>query len=62
MDIVPVIAEAEKRFGVTIPDRRAWPVTIGDLYLYLLGRTCRGAQTPCPTSRAFYRLRRAVGS
>src|SRR5687768_9372901 len=53
MDVVPVIVEVEERFGVTIPDERAWPTTVGELYLYLLGRTCRPAQAPCPTSQAF---------
>jgi hypothetical protein len=60
MDIVPVIMEVEERFGISIPDERAWPATVGELYLYLLGRTGRWAQGPCPTSQAFYRLRRTL--
>jgi hypothetical protein len=60
MEIVPVILEVEERFGITIPDERSWPATVGDLYLYLLGRTRRPARAPCPTSRAFYRLRRTL--
>jgi hypothetical protein len=60
MDIVPVIMEVEERFGITIPDERAWPATVGEFYLYLLGRTGRWAQGPCPTSQAFYRLRRTL--
>jgi hypothetical protein len=59
MDIVPLITEIQERFGITIPDA-AWPDTVGDLYLYLLRRTHRPAQAPCPTSQAFYRLRRTL--
>lgn len=60
MDIVPVILEVEERFGITLPDERSWPATVGDLYLYVLGRTRRPAHAPCPTSPAFYRLRRTL--
>src|SRR5215468_4955579 len=60
MDIVPVITEVEERFGVTIPEERAWPTTVGDLYLYLLGQACRRTHSPCPTNQAFYRLRRTL--
>src|SRR5262249_18846998 len=48
-------------FGVTIPDARAEHLrTFGDLYAYLLERTQWKEPTPCPTSRAFYRLRRTL--
>ena len=60
MDIVPVIMEVEKRFGITIPPQRAWPATVGGLYLYLLGQSRQGVQAPCPTSQEFYRLRRTL--
>src|SRR5205809_22687 len=60
MDIVPVMMEVEERFGIIPPDERDWPATFGDLYLYLLGQARRSAQTPCPTSQAFYRLRRTL--
>lgn len=60
MDIVPVIAEVEERFGVTIRDERAWPTTVGDLYLYLLGQARQHPHGPCPTGQAFYRLRRTL--
>lgn len=60
MDIVPVIMEVEERFGVTLPAERAWPATVGDLYLYLLGQSRRPPHAPCPTSQAFYHLRRTL--
>jgi hypothetical protein len=60
-DIVRMIMEVEQRFDVTIPDEQAERmVTVGDLYLYLLRKTRRTTQTPCPTSQAFYRLRRTL--
>jgi hypothetical protein len=59
MDIVPVITEVEESFGITISEERAWPVTVGDLYLCVLGKV-QPAQAPCPTSQAFYRLRRTL--
>ena len=59
MDIVPLLTEVEERFGITVPDM-AWPDTVGDLYLYLLGQTRRPAHAPCPTSQAFYHLRRTL--
>jgi hypothetical protein len=58
-DVVPVIFGVQERFGVTLPEG-AWPETVGDLYLYVLGRTRRTAPDPCPTGRAFYRLRRTL--
>src|SRR5262245_53478218 len=60
MDIVPVIMAVEERFGVTLPDEGGWSVTVGDLYLSLLAQTRRPAPAPCPTSQAFYRLRRTL--
>jgi hypothetical protein len=51
--------EVEERFGVTLPDEGGRLATVGDLYLYLLTRTRRPAG-PCPTSGAFYRVRRAL--
>jgi hypothetical protein len=60
-DIAATMMEVEQHFGVTIPDERACLMnTFGDLYLYLLGRSRRRAQGPCPTGQAFYRLRRAL--
>jgi hypothetical protein len=60
-DMLESMMEIEERFGVTIPDERAEKfTTVGDLYLYLLGQTRRRARTPCPTSQAFYRLRRTL--
>lgn len=60
MDIVPVIMEVEDRFGVKFPNERGWPVTVGDLYLAILGKLSPGGDAPCPTSRTFYRLRRTL--
>jgi hypothetical protein len=60
-DMVAVTMDVEERFGVTIPEERAERITtVGDLYLYLLGQTRRRAQTSCPTSQAFYHLRRTL--
>jgi len=58
-DVVPVIWGVRERFGVTLPEG-AWPETVGDLYLYVLGRTLPAAPGPCPTGRAFYRVRRTL--
>jgi hypothetical protein len=60
MDTVPVIAAVEQCFGVTLPDEQAWPTTVGELYLNVLGRARRRARGACPTSQAFYRLRRTL--
>ena len=59
LDIVELVMDIEERFGVTISDDRAERIcNVGDLYTYLLGQTRRAAPSPCPTSQAFYRLRR----
>jgi hypothetical protein len=59
MDVVPVIIKVEERFGVSIPDEN-WPATVGELYLYLLRHVRRAADSPCPTSQAFYQVRRTL--
>ena len=60
MDMVSVIMAIEERFGFTFPEECNWLDTVGDLYLYLLRRTRRRTETPCPTSQAFYRIRRTL--
>src|SRR5262249_26917784 len=60
MDTVPLITEVEQRFGVTIPVGRVWPTTVGELYLYVLGQARRRTHGACPTSQAFYHLRRTL--
>src|SRR5262249_17387393 len=60
MDTVPLITEVEQRFGVTIPVGRVWPTTVGDLSLYALGQARRRPHAACPTSQAFYPLRRTL--
>lgn len=61
LDVMLLIMELEEHFGVTIPDERAERIyTVGELYRYLLARSRRGAQSPCPTGQAFYRLRRTL--
>lgn len=60
-DPVEMIMEVEQRFNVTIPDEQAERmITVGDVYLYLLRKTRRSFPTPCPTSQAFYRVRRTL--
>jgi hypothetical protein len=60
-DIIVLIMELEKRFGIAIPDRIAERMcTVGDVYLYLLERVRRKSLIRCPTSRAFYDLRRRL--
>jgi hypothetical protein len=61
MDTVLFLMDLEKRFNVRIPDERAAEiVTVGDLYVFLLGEGRRNGPMPCPTSQAFYRLRRTL--
>jgi hypothetical protein len=51
----------DEEFEVVIPDATAEQMdTVGDVYVYLLQETPRNAPIPCPTSRAFYRLRQAL--
>ena len=60
-DPIELIMEIEEHFGVTIPDHHAERIhSVGDLYLYLLTRTGRGAPVICPNSGAFFRLRRTL--
>jgi hypothetical protein len=60
-DPVEMIHALEEWFGITIPDHKAERMrTVGDLYFYVLEQTRRGSRSPCPTSRAFYHLRRAL--
>ena len=61
VDIVEALREVQEEFGVSLRGRRAERInTVGDLYLVVLGKTRAGAGVPCATSRAFYRLRRAL--
>jgi len=61
LDVVEFVMECEEHFGVVITDDQAWRMrTVGDLYAYLLAQDCRKASLPCPTSQAFYRLRRSL--
>jgi hypothetical protein len=63
LDILELVMSIEAHFGVTIPDERAERITtVGELYGFLLGQAGRRTPTPCPTSRAFYRLRRTLMS
>jgi acyl carrier protein len=65
LDVVELIMDIEQHFGIRIPDADAERLySVGDLYVYVLARTGRSDPvafaTPCPTSRAFYRVRRAL--
>jgi hypothetical protein len=61
LDVLELVMKIEERFGVTILDERAERITtVGELYVFLLEQGRKNAPTPCPTSRAFYRLRRAL--
>src|SRR5215211_383289 len=61
LDVVEMLMDLEDHFRLTIPDAEAQRLhSVGDLYVYLLARTGRPATQPCPTSRAFYRFRRAL--
>jgi hypothetical protein len=61
LDMIELLLEVEEHFGVTIPDERAERMTsVGKLYSYLLGQARRNTPTACPTSQAFYRLRRML--
>jgi hypothetical protein len=61
LDIVELMMDIEERFGIRLSDDRAERMrTVSDLYVYLLARTHRIAPVPCPTSRAFYHLRRTL--
>jgi hypothetical protein len=60
-DVLELVMAIEERFRVTIPDERAERIhTVGELYVFLLERARKNAPIPCPTSRAFYRLRRTL--
>jgi hypothetical protein len=60
MDPVLLILDLEERFGIVIPDEKAERMlTVGDLYLYVLGHI-RPALAHCPTGRAFYHLRQVL--
>src|SRR5262245_39463590 len=61
LDVIELIMDIEDRFSVSISDADAQRVsTVGDLYVFLLARTRWGADGPCPTGRACYRLRRTL--
>src|SRR5260221_11931140 len=61
LDVVEFVMEMEEHFGVVITDDQAWRMTtVGDLYAFLLAQDCRKASHQCPTSQAFYRLRRSL--
>jgi hypothetical protein len=61
LDMVEFVMEIEEHFCVVITDDQAWRITtVGDLYAFLLAQDCRKASLPCPTSHAFYRLRRTL--
>jgi hypothetical protein len=54
-----LVMEVEDHFHVTIPDERAERITtVAELYNFLARETRRSNRMPCPTSRAFYSLRR----
>jgi hypothetical protein len=53
--------QIEERFGVTISDARAERIgTVGELYVFLLENARRNAPIRCPSSRAFYHIRRTL--
>jgi hypothetical protein len=59
LDPMLLVMQIEEHFSVTIPDERAERITtVAELYNFLSGQTRRGRPMPCPTSRAFYALRR----
>jgi hypothetical protein len=56
-----LIMDVEERFGVAIPDEKAERIgTVGELYVFLLEQARRHAPIRCPSSRAFYQLRRIL--
>src|SRR5260370_14461630 len=60
-DIVKLVMEIEEQFDVVIPDREAEAIcTVGELYLFLLRKIGHRFSNECPTSHAFYRLRRIL--
>jgi hypothetical protein len=61
VDTALLIMDLEDRFGITILDGTAERIcTVGDLYLHILERVRRNRPIRCPTSRAFYQLRRTL--
>jgi hypothetical protein len=60
-DPVELVLALEERFGIRIPDKKAERMlTVGHLYIYLLEQTRGNAPLACPSSLAFYHLRRTL--
>jgi hypothetical protein len=60
-DIVDLVMEIEEHFAIVIPDCEAERIyTVGELYLFLLRKSRHHFPNGCPTSRAFYQLRRTL--
>ncbi|HZT81708.1 MAG TPA: acyl carrier protein, partial [Gemmataceae bacterium] len=62
LDIVELVMEIEEEFDIRIPDDEAAQITtLGRLHSFIHAeRGTRGILDYCPSSRAFYRLRRVL--
>jgi acyl carrier protein len=66
LDVIELVMEVEEHFGISIPDSQAERIyTVGELYGYILKQMGlkppgRKASIRCPTSRAFYQIRRTL--
>jgi hypothetical protein len=58
---VELVIEVEERFGISIPDADAEKIdTVGRLTDYVLAATTQRQSSICQTSRAFYKVRKAL--
>lgn len=61
LDLVELVMDIEKEFGLVIPDRDAERITtLGDLHQYLLRQRDLAGDSVCLSSALFYRARRAL--
>lgn len=61
LDYVELIMRTEKEFGIVISDAECGEIsTVGDLYRCVCNKVALSTRPGCLTSRAFYRVRRAL--
>jgi acyl carrier protein len=61
LDTVELVMVVEETFDVSIPDEEAEKLrTVGDLYYWIAERIGAPGSSICPSSAAFYRLRRVL--
>src|SRR5262249_2050881 len=60
LDLFELTLDIEYTFGGKIPEDHDRSRTVGGLYAFLLEHARRKAPIRCPTSRAFYPLRRSL--